>query len=467
MPRRRYAQVGVGGRSLLFSQAIVGKFAATCELVALCDNNEGRLRMAAGWAHERGVEVRTFKDDAFDRMIAETKPDVVIVTSKDCTHDQYICRAMELGCDVMSEKPMTTDEHKCQRILDTQKRTGRRCAVTFNYRYSPPRTQVKDLLMSGLIGNVVSVDFHWLLDTRHGADYFRRWHRHKRNSGGLLVHKATHHFDLVNWWLSTVPEMVFATGRRNFYRPETAERYGLIKRAERCFDCPEGERCSFYLDMRAYPRLKSLYLENERYDGYFRDRCVFGTNIDVEDTVDVIVNYRNGAMMSYSLHSFMPWEGYVVAFNGARGRIEHVCQEHVYISGDGTVPGELVPEGTKIKVFPHFQPAYEVEVWQSKGGHGGADPLMVADLFDPDPPEDRYRRAADQRSGAWSILTGIAANRSIESGRPIRIDELIRGLEEPAYPLMPTPSDPLDPLPVDSAAPPWFKKEGPSLPTSS
>ena len=52
--------------------------------------------------------------------------------------------------------------------------------------------------MSGVIGNVVSVDFHWLLDTRHGADYFRRWHRNKRNSGGLLVHKATHHFDLVN-----------------------------------------------------------------------------------------------------------------------------------------------------------------------------------------------------------------------------------------------------------------------------
>jgi len=467
MPRRRYAQVGVGGRFSLFSQAIVEQFAATCELVALCDNNEGRLRMAAQWAHERGGEVRTFQDDAFDRMIAETKPDVVIVTSKDCTHDQYICRAMELGCDVMSEKPMTTDEHKCQRILDTQKRTGRRCAVTFNYRYSPPRTQVKDLLMSGLIGNVVSVDFHWLLDTRHGADYFRRWHRHKRNSGGLLVHKATHHFDLVNWWLSTVPEMVFATGTRNFYRPETAERYGLVNRAERCLDCPEGERCSFYLDMRAYPRLKSLYLDNERYDGYFRDRCVFGADIDVEDTVDVIVNYRNGAMMSYSLHSFMPWEGYVVAFNGTGGRIEHVCQEHVYISGDGSVPGELVPEGTKIKVFPHFQPGYEVEVWRSKGGHGGADPLMVDDLFDPAPAEDRYRRAADQRAGAWSILTGIAANRSIESGRPIRIDQLIRGLDEPAYPPMPTSADPLDSRPVDSAAPPWFKKEGPSLPASS
>jgi predicted dehydrogenase len=77
--------------------------------------------------------------------------------------------------------------------------------VTFNYRYSPFRSQVKELLMSGEIGDVLSVDFHWLLNTVHGADYFRRWHSNKAISGGLMVHKATHHFDLVNWWLSDMP----------------------------------------------------------------------------------------------------------------------------------------------------------------------------------------------------------------------------------------------------------------------
>jgi predicted dehydrogenase len=456
---KRYAQVGVGGRAFLYLQAMVKEFSDTCELVALCDNNEGRLRLGADWLREHGVKVKTYKDDAFDRMIAETKPDVVIVTSKDSTHDHYICRAMELGCDVMTEKPMTTDEHKCQRILDTQKKTGRRCIVTFNYRYAPPRTQVKDLLMSGVIGNVVSVDFHWLLDTRHGADYYRRWHRNKCNSGGLLVHKATHHFDLVNWWLSTVPEMVYAIGARNFYRPETAERLGLTHRNERCLDCPAAERCSFHLNLREYPLLKALYLDNEEHDGYFRDRCVFGTDIDIEDTMHGVVRYRNGATMSYSLHSFMPWEGYVISFNGSRGRLEHVAQESVYISGDGSVPGELVPEGTRIRIFPHFQPAYEVEVWRAGGGHGGADPLMVRDLLAPNPPEDKYQRAADQRAGAWSILTGIAANRSIERGRPVRIDELVQGLEEPDFPPMPTPTDPIEPAHVESAAPPWFKKE--------
>ena len=60
-------------------------------------------------------------------MVRETRPDVVIVTTKDATHDQYIIRAMELGCDVMTEKPMTTDEEKCRAILDTQRRPAARC----------------------------------------------------------------------------------------------------------------------------------------------------------------------------------------------------------------------------------------------------------------------------------------------------------------------------------------------------
>ena len=183
--------------------------------------------------------MKAYPAHQFDAMILENKPDVVIVTTKDCFHDQYIVRAMELGCDVITEKPMTTDDKKAQRIIDTQRETGKNCRVTFNYRYSPPRTQMKAILMSGVIGEILSIDFHWLLDMHHGADYFRRWHRNKENSGGLMVHKATHHFDLINWWLSSVPESVFAQGQRRFYTPQTADRYGLTNRTERCLTCPE------------------------------------------------------------------------------------------------------------------------------------------------------------------------------------------------------------------------------------
>jgi predicted dehydrogenase len=443
--KKRFAQVGLGSRSEMYSMALVEGGDHGHQLVGLCDTNPGRLNQRAAWAGERGVQVKTYAADEFDRLMAECKPDCVIVTTQDSAHDTYICRAMELGCDVITEKPMTISAEKCRRILDTQRATGRQCAVTFNYRYSPPRTQVKDLLMSGVIGEVLSVDFHWMLDTRHGADYYRRWHCNKANSGGLIVHKATHHFDLINWWLSTVPVSVFASGAHNFYTPKTADRYGLTRRGERCYGCTEAGRCPFFLDI-SQAGLRSLYLDHEQHDGYYRDRCVFSPLIDIEDTMNVIVNYENGVKMSYSLNSFMPWEGYAVNFNGARGRLEHTAQETVYISGDGTVPGALRPDGASINIYPHFKPGYSVEVWQSQGGHGGGDEVMLQDIFAPAPEPDKYMRRADQRAGAYSILTGVAANQSMATGQLVTIDSLVQGIGRPDYPPMPSPQDPI-PLP--------------------
>jgi len=443
MARKRFAQVGLGGRSRMFISAVIEKYADGCEMVGFCDLNEGRLRLAIDEASQKGATVPGYLAKDFDRMIAETRPDCVIVTTRDCFHDEYICRALQLGCDVITEKPMTTDEVKCQRVLDAVRRTGRKCTVTFNYRYSPPRTQVKDLLMSGVIGEVLSVDFHWLLDTHHGTDYFRRWHRNKANSGGLMVHKATHHFDLVNWWLSTVPKTVVAMGHRRFYTPRTADRLGLARRGDRCHTCPEDSRCTFRLDLAGNPSLKRLYLDNERYDGYVRDQCVFSDKIDIEDSMNVLVGYENGVKMSYSLNAFCAWEGYMVAFNGTQGRLEHTCQEKAYINADGTVPGALKKEGTHVRIFPQRRPAYEVELWTGAGGHGGGDDPMLDDLFAAAPPTDRYMRAADHRSGAWSILTGVAANKSMAGGQMISISGLVHGLDMPDYPAMPTGNEPL------------------------
>ena len=446
-PRKRYALVGVGGRSSLYRNAILKTYAEHCQFVGFCDVNEGRLKLAQKKARELGgAEVPIFDAKDFDKMVRETKPEIVIVTTKDSMHDVYIIRAMELGCDVMTEKPMTMNEDKCKAILEAQERTGRKIIVTFNYRYSPPRTQVKDLLMSGVIGEVLSVDFHWMLDTFHGADYFRRWHSHKENSGGLMVHKATHHFDLVNWWLSASPVTVQATGKRDFYTPQMAKRLGLQSHHERCHTCPETSQCTFFLNMAKNRELKELYLDQEQYDGYFRDRCVFRPDIDIEDTMNVVVKYDTGATLSYSLNAFNAWEGYSVCFNGTKGRLEHVTQEKVSVNGDGSVPGAIKDDGTYIRIYPMRAPAYSVPIREGKGSHGGGDDVMLADLFLPKKPVDKYLRASDQRGGAASILTGIAANHSFRTGETITIASLVPGLKKPDYPVMPNHTDPV-PMP--------------------
>jgi predicted dehydrogenase len=252
----------------------------------------------------------------------------------------------------------------------------------------------------------------------------------------LLVHKSTHHFDLVNWWLSALPEQVMATGRRRFAVPETAKRLGLANPGKRCTDCDEKTKCPLLLDLSANEELNSLYHQQESYDGYHRDRCVFSPEIDIEDSMQVLVHYNTGATLKYSLNCFCPWEGYAIQFNGIKGRLEHKCEETVYINGDGTVPGALKKEGTQIRIYPTREPAYEVPLWEAMGGHGGGDDVMLSDLFETNEP-DKYLRAADHRSGAYSILCGIAANQSISSGEWVRINDLVRGLSSPDYPPMP------------------------------
>jgi predicted dehydrogenase len=425
--RKRYAQVGLGGRSDMYTDALTRMFKDQFELVGFCDPNQTRMDFANEMVERNtGKRVPTYKAEDFNRMVKECKADGVIVTTKDCFHDVYIVRAMELGCDVITEKPMTTDAQKCQSILDTQKRTGKKVTVTFNYRYSPIRSKLREVVQSGVIGDVRSVDFNWMLDVRHGADYFRRWHSNKVNSGGLLVHKATHHFDLVNWWIASHPVTVYAMGARTYALPKTAKALGLENHGERCHTCPVTYRCPYYLDLRRSQGLSRLYLQAEHEDGYYRDRCVFAEDIDIEDQMSLTVRYENGAQMAYSLHSFLPWEGYRIAINGTLGRIEHEIRESSYISGDGTIQGAFAKEFSLLRVFPMHGKPYDVDFMDGVGGHGGGDERLLHDVFGCRTEKDPLGHAATHVDGAYSILTGIAANESIRTGQAVEIGSLVR-----------------------------------------
>ena len=95
------------------------------------------------------------------------------------------------------------------------------------------------------------------------------------------------------------------------------------------------------------------------------------------------------------------------------------------MSGDGTIPGLFVKEETSIEVFPHFAAPYTVPVPEGAGGHGGGDALLLEDLLAPEAPPDPLGRAADHLAGAWAVLVGIAANRSIATGETVQVEELV------------------------------------------
>lgn len=427
MTKKIYVLVGTGGRAEFFYGAIARDFRDTADLVGFCDINQTRMNYANHLLETKYSyqSVPTYKADQFEQMLKELKPDYCIVTTMDRTHHTYIIKAMELGCDVITEKPLTIDEERAQSILEAVERTNRKLRVTFNYRYAPHNTKIRELIEDGVIGDVHAVHFEWLLNTEHGADYFRRWHRDKRNSGGLLVHKSTHHFDLVNFWLQSYPDTVLAMGDLMFYGRENAEKRGETKFYQRAYGNDYAKSDHFALQLEENEHLREMYLYAEKEDGYQRDQSVFGDGISTEDTLGLIAKFKNKAILTYSLHAYAPWEGFNVAFNGTKGRIEVKVVEKSYVNSGGTKEEEGALSSMSLTVHPMVVKPYEVDIEEGEGGHGGGDPVLLRDIFG-EPIEDRFNRAATHIDGVKSILTGIAGNISIKTGRPVKIDSLVK-----------------------------------------
>jgi predicted dehydrogenase len=384
---------------------LVKRYGDVVEFAGLCDINPKRVGAAKAIM---GVECPTFTK--FDEMCDRVKPDVVIVTTVDAFHSGYIVNALDRGIDVITEKPMVIDETQCQAVLDAEKRNNRKIVVTFNARYPPKHQKIKELLLEGDIGRLISVDFNWYLDIHHGADYFRRWHRLRSRSGSLLVHKATHHFDLANWWIGADPVKVVAEGALRFYG-----RNGTF-RSTHCRSCPHTARCKFFYDMTPDATRMKLYAGCEDVDGYHRDGCVFREDVDIYDTMSALVTYSNDVTMTYSLNAFMPFEGFRIAFNGERGRLE---------VRDYQAQPWPVQDDAEIHMTTSFGERRIIEAPKAEGEHGGGDDRLRDLMFhNLDVPE--YMRIPDSRAGAMSCLIGIAARKSIEERRPIRIADLVR-----------------------------------------
>ena len=285
--------------------------------------------------------------------------------------------------------------------------------VTFNYRYAPKHQKIKEVLLSGAIGKVTSVDFSWYLDIRHGADYFRRWHRLREKSGSLWVHKATHHFDLVNWWLDAEPVEVSAFGSLEPLRQGRAR--SATPTAARC---PHKGECPFYWDITKNERLMALYVDCESADGYLRDGCVFREDVNIPDTMNAVVQVlerRHHELLAQHLHALSR----ATASPSTAPRGAWRC------ATTSASPGTPAEE-TEIHLTRNFGKREKVEIPKAEGGHGGGDDRLRDLIFRKAEVPD-HMRLPDSRAGAMSCLTGIAARKSVDEGRVIKIQDLLKG----------------------------------------
>jgi predicted dehydrogenase len=420
---------GLSNRALgMFVDSILHQFGSNNQIVGLLDSDERRIELCKE-RFPQLASVPAYDPVQFQQMVDETNPDTVIVTSRDDTHINYILQGLERNLTVITEKPMVTNAHDARRIIEAEKVSNGRVIVAFNYRYNPFHRKIKELILDGKIGRVTSVDLNWYIDTYHGASYFKRWNRNREFSGGLSIHKSTHHFDLVNWWLDQKPEEVFAYGGLHYFGKDGEFNPSLTDNRY-CSTCEEKHLCHYYMrwsDRRNKVNAKddhikadSIEKSAQNYTHYRPDSCIFDHAIEIEDTYVATVKYDKGAFLSYSVNFSLPYEGYRLAINGTKGRIE-TMEYHE----PSRIPFS-VPEQT-IEFYPLFGGAKEtIHVLQTGGGHGGGDPVLLEDLFLGVDQTRQYPILAGAQAGAYSIAVGEGVWRSVKENKPYKIEELLR-----------------------------------------
>ena len=406
--KTRVALVGTGIRgSNTWGKHLLKQFPKTVEMVALCDINTKRAKYVQGYLD---INAPIYHSNSFEKMIKETKPDMVIVTTPDSFHSKYAIKAMELGCDVISEKPLVTESKQAQELLDAEARTGKKIIITFNARYQKGAEEMKQIVLSGVLGKIISVDFQEMLDVNHGASYYRRWHKFMEYSGSLWLHKASHHFDKMSWIIDSEPEEVQAFGDLKFYGKNSEFR------GTNCRTCNFTKKCDFYMDITKKKSLMNLYVNNEDVDGYLRDSCVFDNDIDTYDSMQANIKYKSGVVMSYSMDSYMPYEAQRISINGDKARLDVIVNMRQ--------PWD-VPAPYEFRLTESFGKTKTWNIDAGEGTHGGADSEIRAMIFEKG-HIDPLGQSAGSRAGVMASLIGIAARDSIESGNTIKIDDMVK-----------------------------------------
>jgi predicted dehydrogenase len=415
----RYVLAGVGNRGLgFFGRRLLANYRDHCRLVGLFDLSRQRLQAAN---HRLGTHLPTYTN--FQQMLAEADPDGVIIATSDVSHETYIVQTLRAGKRVVSEKPLCIDAGQVRSILAAYRLADpfsrETSLATHNMRYSPHMQRIKETIDAGEIGSILTVTMHEYLDRKHGADYFRRWHKFKKNSGGLLLQKGSHLFDIINWLVGSTPKQVVAQGGLYHYGKNGPFR------SQRCTGCAHAQHCDYYFDLNQN-EFFSIYRDSEADSGYLRDACLYDNRIDIEDQMGVLYNYANGVEVVFSMTAFASFEGLRLEIQGTEGKLEYeLIGSASWAPGQVEVPGLVDQSNVRLRLFSYRDGIREIDLGDKRAGHAHYDDQMLDDIFVRPLGSPFTGQQATLDQAAWAALIGIAANLSIAAAStPVTIADL-------------------------------------------
>lgn len=358
------------------------------------------LNDVEGWEVAAGADPRQEKCDAFKEkypnasvstdyrdMLKDPEIVAVFLLSPDFNHEEIGVAALEAGKAVYLEKPLAISIESCDRLLETAKRTGNRLFVGHNMRYFPVVLKMKEVIDSGLIGEVQAGWCRHFIN--YGGDaYFRDWHSEQKNTCGLLLQKGAHDIDVMHFIMGSRTRRVVGMGMLSVYN-----------------------RC----ERRTTDEYGDATFRDEQYPPL---ECTgFAKDIDVEDHNMIMMQLASGAQASYMQCHYTPDAERNYTFIGTRGRVENIgdsgdCEVHVWT--------QRGPRKTPDIIY-HLKP--------KSGTHGGADPVIIRNFLDfitQGTPTNANPVAARD-----SVAAGVQGHYSMRNGNvPMDIPELPQELRD-------------------------------------
>ncbi len=385
MAKYRIGIIGAGARAESFANELYAGM-PRAELFGICDIDPDRLGKFVDYCGLNGARTFTDPDDYF----AQKEMDAVLITTPDFTHRDVAVKAMKAGKHIYIEKPLAPTAAQCREIIRAHKRSGAVAYIGFNLRAVNVYQKLKEIVDSGILGQIVHIESCEQLSQAHSASFMRRFHRKKQNTGGFLNHKCSHDLDIMQWLIGHEHKVVKVAsfGGLNVFLPKKAP-------AKYCHECPPDiwGRCP-YKDQPGFVfpvSGKQPIHKTSQLDIYGGDLCVYTPDKDTVDNQTVIMEWDHGVRGNFNLQLFQAHGERETQIWGEKGSL-HSFYSQFRIRVTVSDTGEVI----------------EHKLVRETGGHGGADPKML----------NRFMDAIESRNPKDSSLAeGLAATLVAEKGR--------------------------------------------------
>jgi len=292
------------------------------------------------------VNPKAYVTRDLDDFLGRDDIDAVAVFSPDFCHEEQTVAALKAGKHVFCEKPMAISIEGCDRMLQAAKESGKKLMVGHNMRYMGFIRTMKEIIDSGVIGEVKSAWCRHFINYG-GRYYFHDWHANRKNTTSLLLQKGAHDIDVIHWLAGGYAKEVTAFGGLDYYGGDKTDDL-------RCPDCPDRKAC---VEAQAE-------VEPDR-----RQLCVFCREVNVEDQNMLLMNLDNGVRACYLQCHFAPDAGRNYTFIGTEGRLENLNESRIRV---------LTRRSNSWREYSDR--TYDLK--PAAGGHGGADPCIAEDFLD-------------------------------------------------------------------------------------